>query len=58
MKAICCCIPDQANLEVRCEKEAEYEIIPNDKNPIDNYTHACAEHLEQMLDDSMQFTIT
>lgn len=53
---LCCCIPDQAKLDERCQKPAEYEIWSHAETP-DDMTDACAEHLEQMLDDSLHFSI-
>jgi hypothetical protein len=52
---LCCCIPDQSKLDERCQKQAEYEIWRDDTP--DGATDACAEHLEQMLDDSPHFSI-
>ena len=53
----CCCIPDQSRLDLGCKNLATYEIwFGNNPGPED-YTDACASHLEQMLDDHKEFKI-
>jgi len=56
-KRLCCCIPDQNNLDNRCKNLAVYTIYSLSNPSPDNYTESCAEHLEQMLDDSTNFEI-
>ena len=52
---LCCCIPDQSKLDESCQKLAAYQIWTG--STVDDYTESCAEHLEQMLDDSGRFDI-
>jgi hypothetical protein len=56
-KHLCCCIPDQTKLDEGCQNLAEYQIIMGDNPTPDDYTESCAEHLEEMLDDSEKFTV-
>ena len=51
----CCFIPDQSKLDAGCQRLAEYQIWTG-YTP-DDYTESCAEHLEEMLDDSSRFEI-
>jgi hypothetical protein len=56
-KRLCCCIPDQSKIDERCHNYATYQIW-NGHNPTpDDYTESCAEHLEEMLDDSSRFEV-
>ena len=52
----CCFIPDQETLE-GCKNLAEYEIWYGYNPAPDDYTDACAEHLEGLLDDHSEFKI-
>ena len=54
---ICCCIPDQNKLDEGCKKPAVYEIWYGGNPSPDDFSDSCAEHLEQLLDDSNTFTI-
>ena len=54
---LCCCIPDQSNLEARCTNPAEYEIWYGNNPTPDDFTDACAKHLEELLDDHDVFTV-
>jgi hypothetical protein len=56
-KGLCCYIPDQTKLDEGCKNEAVFEIwYGSDPTPDDN-SLSCAEHLVQMLDDSVRFEI-
>ena len=52
---LCCYIPDQTKLDEWCQKLAVYWICMG--SAPDDFTESCAEHLEQMLDDSGRFEI-
>ncbi len=56
-KPFCCFIPDQSKLDEGCQNPAAYEIYMMDNPTPDANTVSCAEHLEQMLDDSLYFHI-
>ena len=51
---LCCYILDQENLNSQCQNKARYRVLGEEP---DNYTEACAEHLELLLDDSPSFSI-
>ena len=55
-KRVCCCIPDQSNLD-GCQKLAEYQIWMGENPTPDDYTESCAEHLKEMLNNSTFFTV-
>lgn len=56
-KRFCCYIPDQTKLNKGCQNLAEYQIWMGDNPTPDDYTESCAEHLEEMLDDSLKFVV-
>lgn len=53
IEPLCCFVSEQ---KVSCVKPAKYQVWTESEN-LDNYTEACAEHLELTLDDSVRFTI-
>lgn len=50
-RAVCCFIPDQQDPNSQCRSLADYEIGAEGGDG-ESYTHACAEHMEQMLTDA------
>lgn len=55
-KRLCCYILDQENLNSQCQNKAQYQIWSGEPQ-VDNYTEACAEHVEPLFDDSQSFSI-
>ena len=54
-RRLCCCIPDQAHLDMRCQNDAEW-IIEHGPTP-DDYTESCTEHVGIMLTDAVEHRI-
>ncbi len=62
----CCCIPNQDGLDQSdipalldrcCQEPADYQIWFNGIFETHSCTETCAEHLKEMLDDSLYFEI-
>ena len=56
-KRQCCFMPDQTDTTSRCDNLAKYEIWYGDEPTHDDYSDACAAHLEELLDDHNRFEI-
>lgn len=50
MIAFCCFIP--------CDKDAEWEVVHGENPQVDDYTHACSDHLGHLLTDDSVHTVT
>lgn len=54
-RRLCCYIPDQSRLDMRCQNDAEW-IIEHGPSP-DDYTESCTEHVGVMLTDAVEHRI-